>query len=156
MENSGRALEIGAKIGTAAVNESSKAALSTIPDVITFYHTGKWLYLGRFQIFTFINVIYQVIPLCSIFVTVIEERSGKKIIDVNSFNISVNNIKEMITHFEDENKKSEKKIQNDSYNIQIIWYICYYCYNIYCQTICYTNWFISHTNINRCRMWIDN
>ena len=48
LKNPGRALEIGANIGSAAVSRNPKAALSTIPDVIKFYHTGKGLYLGKF------------------------------------------------------------------------------------------------------------
>ena len=47
-ENPGRALEIGANIATAAATKSPKAALSTLPQVINFYHTGKGLYLGKF------------------------------------------------------------------------------------------------------------
>ena len=42
------ALEIGAKFATAAATKSPKAALSTLPEVINFYHTGKGLYLGKF------------------------------------------------------------------------------------------------------------
>ena len=48
LKNPGRALAIGANIGSAAVSRNPKAALSTIPDVIKFYHTGKGLYLGKF------------------------------------------------------------------------------------------------------------
>ena len=48
LNNPARALEIGADIGSAAVSRNPKAALSTIPDVIKFYHTGKGLYLGKF------------------------------------------------------------------------------------------------------------
>ena len=48
LNNPGRALEIGANIGSAAISRNPKAALSTIPDVIKFYHTGKGLYLGKF------------------------------------------------------------------------------------------------------------
>ena len=48
LKNPGRALEVGANIGSAAVFRNPKAALSTIPDVIKFYHTGKGLYLGKF------------------------------------------------------------------------------------------------------------
>ena len=47
MKNPGRALEIGAKIGSAAVSKNTKPALSTIPDVTKFNHTGKELYLGK-------------------------------------------------------------------------------------------------------------
>ena len=46
--NPGRALDLTAKIATAAATKSPKAALSTLPEVINFYHTGKGLYLGKF------------------------------------------------------------------------------------------------------------
>ena len=49
LKNPGRALEIGANIATAAATKSPKAALSTLPEVINFYHTGKGLYLGKFN-----------------------------------------------------------------------------------------------------------
>ena len=48
LKNPGRALEIGANIATAAATKSPKTALSTLPEVINFYHTGKGLYLGKF------------------------------------------------------------------------------------------------------------
>ena len=48
LKNSSRFLEIGANIATAAATKSPKAALSTLPEVINFYHTGKGLYLPRF------------------------------------------------------------------------------------------------------------
>ena len=48
LKSPGRALEIGANIATAAATKSPKAALSTLPEVINFYHTGKGLYLGKF------------------------------------------------------------------------------------------------------------
>ena len=46
--NPRRALDLTAKIATAATTKSPKAALSTLPEVINFYHTGKGLYLGKF------------------------------------------------------------------------------------------------------------
>ena len=49
LKNPGRALEITSNIATAAATKSSKAALSTLPEVINFYHTGKGLYLPRFS-----------------------------------------------------------------------------------------------------------
>ena len=49
LKNPSRALEIGANIATAAATKSPKAALSTLPEVINFYHTGKGLYLPRFS-----------------------------------------------------------------------------------------------------------
>ena len=48
IKNPGRALEIGANIGTAFETRSPKAALSSLPEVINFYHTSKGLYLGKF------------------------------------------------------------------------------------------------------------
>ena len=46
--NPARALDSKAKIATAAASKSPKAALSTLPEVINFYHTGKGIYLGKF------------------------------------------------------------------------------------------------------------
>ena len=48
LSNPGRALDLTIKIATAAATKSPKAALSTLPEVINFYHTGKGLYLGKF------------------------------------------------------------------------------------------------------------
>ena len=42
----------------------------------------------------------------------LEKRLEKKIIDVNSFNNHISNIKEMITYFKDKNHKSKKKYKN--------------------------------------------
>ena len=47
LENPGRVSGIGADIGTASASRSPKAALSSLPEVINFYHTGKGLYLGK-------------------------------------------------------------------------------------------------------------
>ena len=48
ISNPGRALDLTTKIATAAATKSPKAALSPLPEVIKFYHTGKGLYLGKF------------------------------------------------------------------------------------------------------------
>ena len=40
----------------------------------------------------------------------LEQKIEKRLSDVNSFNNSINNIKEMITYFKDKNNKSKKKI----------------------------------------------
>ena len=48
LSNPGRALDLTAKIATAAASRNSKEALSTLPELITFYNTGKGLYLGKF------------------------------------------------------------------------------------------------------------
>ena len=46
--NPGRALDLTPKIATAAASRNSKQALSTLPELITFYNTGKGLYLVKF------------------------------------------------------------------------------------------------------------
>ena len=48
LKNPARALEITSNIATAAATKSPKAALSSLPEVINFYHRGKGLYLGKF------------------------------------------------------------------------------------------------------------
>ena len=42
----------------------------------------------------------------------LEQRLEKKLNDVNSFNNSINNIKEMITYFKNKNHKSKKRYKN--------------------------------------------
>ena len=48
LKNPGRALENTTNIATAAPSRNLKAFLSTLPELITFYITGKSLYLGKF------------------------------------------------------------------------------------------------------------
>ena len=48
LSNPGRALDLTTKTATAAASKNSKQALSTLPELITFYNTGKSLYLGNF------------------------------------------------------------------------------------------------------------
>ena len=48
LSNPGRALDLTAKIATAAASKNSKQALSTLPELITFYNAGKGSYLGKF------------------------------------------------------------------------------------------------------------
>ena len=48
LSNPARALDLTAKIATAATCRNSKQALSTLPELITIYNTGKRLYLGKF------------------------------------------------------------------------------------------------------------
>ena len=48
LSNPGRALDLTAKMATAAASRNSKQARSTLPELITFYNTGKGLYLGKF------------------------------------------------------------------------------------------------------------
>ena len=48
LKNPSRALDITANIASAAASRSPKNVISTLPEVINFYHTGKGLYLGKF------------------------------------------------------------------------------------------------------------
>ena len=48
LSNPGRASDLTAKIATAAASKNSKQALSTLPELIAFYNTGKGLYLCKF------------------------------------------------------------------------------------------------------------
>ena len=41
LNDPGRALDLTAKIATAAVSRNSEQALSTLPELITFYNTGE-------------------------------------------------------------------------------------------------------------------
>ena len=47
LSNPRRALELTAKTDTAAVSKESKKVLSTLLELITFYNTGKGVYLGK-------------------------------------------------------------------------------------------------------------
>ena len=55
------------------------------------------------------QIVY--IPSHDLKKNVSEQRLEKKMNDVNSFNISINNINEMIQYFKDKNNKSERKIK---------------------------------------------
>ena len=48
LSNPTRALIITANIATAAESRNPKKVLSSLPEVINFYHTGKGLYLAKF------------------------------------------------------------------------------------------------------------
>ena len=114
-KNAGRALENTSNIATAAATENPKAVSSSVPEVITFYHTGKELYLGKLvhsilhkwnktqTDYTHQHHLKKNIDL--------EQRLEKKLNDVNSFINSINYIKEMITYFKDKNLKTKKKNQ---------------------------------------------
>ena len=111
LKNPGRAWEITWNIANAAANKSPKAALSSLPEVINFYHTGKGLYQVNLsnlchKMEAKTDRLYPSAPLKKID---LEQRLEKKLNDVMSFNNSVNNIIEMITYFKDENNKSKKK-----------------------------------------------
>ena len=50
LKNHVRFLEVGGNVAMAAAS-NPKAALSTLPEVINFYYTGRGLYLGKFVYF---------------------------------------------------------------------------------------------------------
>ena len=110
MKNPVRALEIGANVSSAFASRSPKAGLSSLPEVIIFYHTEKSLYLGKF--FAFMPSkwnkkprLYPSAPLENIDL----EPRLEKLNVVISFNNSINNIEEMFTYLKDKNNKSKKK-----------------------------------------------
>ena len=47
LSNSRTALDLTAKIATAAASKNSEQSLSTLPELKTFYNTGKGFYLGE-------------------------------------------------------------------------------------------------------------
>ena len=114
LKNPGRALEIGAHVGTAFASGHPKAALSTLPEKISFYHTGRGVYLGKFiQIF----ILWMATPTLKLYASATpenndsERRLEKMLNDVNSSNNSINNNNEVITFFKDKNNKSEKNFK---------------------------------------------
>ena len=48
LSNSTRALDITAKVATAAASRKPKNVMSTLPELICFYNTGKGLYFSEF------------------------------------------------------------------------------------------------------------
>ena len=48
ISNRTRALDITANIATAAATRDPSYVMKTLPELITFYNTGKGLYLGKF------------------------------------------------------------------------------------------------------------
>ena len=48
LSNPTRALDITADIATAAATRNPKNIMKRLPELITFYNTGKGLYLGKF------------------------------------------------------------------------------------------------------------
>ena len=48
LNNPTRALDITAKIATAAASRNPKSVMKSLLELITFYNTGKGLYLGKF------------------------------------------------------------------------------------------------------------
>ena len=49
LKNPGRALDITANIATSAASRNPKNVMTTVPELITFYNTGKGLYPGEFE-----------------------------------------------------------------------------------------------------------
>ena len=55
LKNPSRALDITTNIATAAASRNPENVMSTLPELITFYNTGKGLYLGK-VVQTFFNL----------------------------------------------------------------------------------------------------
>ena len=111
IKNPDRALKKTSNTATTTATKNLKAAVSSLPEVIKYNHTGGGLYLGNFFKFHIIqmdqetDIIYPSAPLKN---SDLEQGLAEKN-DVNSLNNSINNIKGMITYFKDENNKSKKK-----------------------------------------------
>ena len=58
-KNPGRSLEITSNIATAAATKNPKAALSSLPEVGNFYHTGKGLDFGKLFKFLYNKRLHQ-------------------------------------------------------------------------------------------------
>ena len=90
----------------------------------------------------------------------LEQRLEKKLNNVNSFNNSINNIKEMIVYFKDKNNKSKKIYKKyktlttilKSFDTIVIIATTSASINI----ICYRYWIISNTNFDCNSMWFVN
>ena len=108
--NPGRAIEIGAKIGTAALPKSSNADASKLLDVINFYLPGK-KYPGKFvRIFRYLNVHYKVFSISPFRTNYgYGKEVEKKMNVVNNNKRSVNIFREKITYIKDGNKKEQKR-----------------------------------------------
>ena len=145
MKNPESAPENGTTIDGAAVSRNPEAAPSSVPVAKTSYFTGKWL--------SWKKCIYkgaeQNAPLQP--VETFEESFEKEVNEIDSFKNSFNKLTEMITCFNDDNKKSNKK------PIRCKWYLqnyihlnfCYYGHNIqFFHNLCYMSWFDSDTKIN--------
>ena len=116
LSNPTRALDNTANIATAAASGNPKIVMKTLPELMTLYHTGKGLYLGKFvktmlhkwnkkqKDYTHPHRLKKNIDL--------EQRLEKKTKDVNSFGNHMNNNKEMITDLKDKNHKSKTKYKN--------------------------------------------
>ena len=48
LDNPARSLDITANVATAAVSRNAKNVMKSLPELLTFYNTGKGLYLGKF------------------------------------------------------------------------------------------------------------
>ena len=48
LENPSRALDITAKITTAAASRNPRNLMKSLPEILTFYNTGRGVYLGKF------------------------------------------------------------------------------------------------------------
>ena len=117
---------------TAAATKSPKAALSGLPEVINFHHTGIGLHLGKFVWF----MLYRWIKTQRSYPSVpfekkidLEQQSEKKLNDLNSFNNSVNYIKELIPYFKEKNHWSKKKQKNKMLTLLKSCYNRYYRHN---------------------------
>ena len=106
-------MENTSNLATAPATRNLKNVLSTLPEVINLYHTGKD-YTGQNCVIYAIQMDQKtpkLYPSASLMASNhdLEQRVEKKLNVVNRFNCSVINIKEMITYLKDKNRKSKKR-----------------------------------------------
>ena len=82
----GRALEIAAIVGTAFSSRRPKTALSSPPEVMSFYHTRKGLYLGMKR---WITCMYQILSRTVSNCKIKTKEIGKEIKHLNEHDNSV-------------------------------------------------------------------
>ena len=107
----GRALENVANVGSTFASRSTIAALSSLPEVIKCYHTGKGYTLANLYYLCYINGTNnsQIVPICTAREYWFRADIRKKINDVKRCNNSIIETKVLMTFFKDKNYKSQKK-----------------------------------------------
>ena len=113
LNNPSGALDITPNLATALASRNPKQGLKSLPELITFYNTGKGLYLHKIVYFFIIQIkqkTQKLYPSATLLEKIVLEKTlENKLNDVNSFNNSINNIKVLITYFKDKNNKSKYK-----------------------------------------------
>ena len=113
LSNPGRALDLTAKITTAAVSKNSKQALSTfgIDNNLQYWKRSLPWQICLFLYHLNGAKMERLYPTAPFESKDLEQRLEKKLNDFNTFNSHINNIIEMITYIKDKNHKSKRNIK---------------------------------------------